>query len=983
MRKQRVRRWFGWIAAAWLLPAASACGGGGDSASDADADVEVGDVAGDQEETPDGMDGQDADASDGDGTDGDVRLCTASVECNDFNRCTIDECIGGSCRWTPVTDGTSCDDDRFCTSPGTCVSGECTGVVENDCDDGDDCTDDLCDDVMMECRHTLHPRPGAEGPLGEPTCEDGLDNDCDGQTDGEDANCTPCETAADCDDGNPCTEDSCNDLTGICTNAPAADGTPCEDGEFCTVDEACSAGVCTGGEPRDCSAEAPVCNVGRCHEGTDRCFGEPVPDGTPCLDDRYCTVNEACAAGACLAGGVRDCAAYGDACNIGVCDDDLGACARRPEPDGTPCDDGQACSVGESCVAGVCGGGMPRDCSALDGPCQTGVCDETSGDCFAVPLADGTACDDGLLCTEGTTCNAGACGGGRPTDCSALDGPCQTGVCDEASGCHAVARTAGTPCDDGLYCTTGESCTAAGACAGGAARSCADADVCTTDSCNETEDRCDNLLTPVPGAEGPRGAANCSDGVDNDCDRATDGADSDCIACTSNAQCNDGNPCTTDRCQSGACVNTPVANGTACDDGLYCTNPDTCTAGVCGGPARDCSSAGGPCMVGRCDEAGDRCYGVPQPDGTSCEDGLYCTTGDTCASGACIAGPARDCSALSGPCATGRCDEAGDRCVADPRPNGTTCDDGLYCTTPDTCTGGVCGGPARDCSALGDQCNAGTCNEVSDRCEATPRPDGTVCDADGSPTTRDVCIAGTCRFSTCGDGYRDTVIGECCDDGNTVTESCTAPPVGACVRDCSIRQDTCGNGTVDAGFCEACDDGNTNSMDACTTSCTVNDHRVGAPCTCTGSSCRMGNPTAGTITGCENVVVPTGALLACLRSGTLGGGNIYMAGGFCSAWAHRCSPSLLCSFAGIPSSVGSYSAFVGPCPEGSVLVQQTISASGVTLETKSCMKVCTRDADCRWNEWDTYFRQCGHYECTASPSTPGTRVCFDAQMSAP
>jgi len=120
MRKQRVRRWFGWIAAAWLLPAASACGGAGDSASEADADVEVGDVAGDPEAPPDGMDGQDADASDGDGTDGDVRLCTAAVECNDFNRCTIDECIGGSCRWTPVTDGTSCDDDRFCTSPGTC-----------------------------------------------------------------------------------------------------------------------------------------------------------------------------------------------------------------------------------------------------------------------------------------------------------------------------------------------------------------------------------------------------------------------------------------------------------------------------------------------------------------------------------------------------------------------------------------------------------------------------------------------------------------------------------------------------------------------------------------------------------------------------------------------------------------------------------------------------------------------------------------------
>jgi hypothetical protein len=130
-------------------------------------------------------------------------------------------------------------------------------------------------------------------------------------------------------------------------------------------------------------------------------------------------------------------------------------------------------------------------------------------------------------------------------------------------------------------------------------------------------------------------------------------------------------------------------------------------------------------------------------------------------------------------------------------------------------------------------------------------------------------------------------------------------------------------------------------------------------------------------------VAPTGSLVGCTRSGSLGGGALYFAQGFCTAWAHRCSPSLLCAFAGIPSSRGNYSAFVGPCPAGSVLVQQTITSSGVTLETKSCQLSCDSDSDCRWNEYDPVYSRCGHYECVASPSTPGLRVCFDSQMSPP
>ena len=62
-------------------------------------------------------------------------------------------------------------------------------------------------------------------------------------------------------------------------------------------------------------------------------------------------------------------------------------------------------------------------------------------------------------------------------------------------------------------------------------------------------------------------------------------------SCSSDAQCDDGNACTTDTCAlprgDGAtphCVHEPAPAGTACDDGNPCTMGDACTAdGACVG----------------------------------------------------------------------------------------------------------------------------------------------------------------------------------------------------------------------------------------------------------------------------------------------------------------------------------------------------------------------------------------------------------------
>ncbi len=112
-------------------------------------------------------------------------------------------CIDGFCG-RACTSSTDCGD-------GVCVQQVCVppGYVCNTayCDDGNSCTDDLCNTANAACRHELH--AGA--------CSDG-----DGCTVGDEcvaaAGTFSCKSAPKCDDGNPATTDSCNPTSGICTN---------------------------------------------------------------------------------------------------------------------------------------------------------------------------------------------------------------------------------------------------------------------------------------------------------------------------------------------------------------------------------------------------------------------------------------------------------------------------------------------------------------------------------------------------------------------------------------------------------------------------------------------------------------------------------------------------------------------------------------------------------------------------------------------
>ncbi|MCK5799662.1 MAG: hypothetical protein KAI47_20870, partial [Deltaproteobacteria bacterium] len=128
-----------------------------------------------------------------------------------------------------------------------------------------------------------------------------------------------CTKKTDCDDGEPCTDDRCED--GLCTygltvctytgnpcqhppscipkvgcvEATKTDGTACSDNLYCTVDERCQKGFCST-KPRDCQSTAPVCTKGTCNETKKRCTFTPLPLGTLCDDGNPCTQGDVCTA---------------------------------------------------------------------------------------------------------------------------------------------------------------------------------------------------------------------------------------------------------------------------------------------------------------------------------------------------------------------------------------------------------------------------------------------------------------------------------------------------------------------------------------------------------------------------------------------------------------------------------------------------------------------------------------------------------------
>jgi hypothetical protein len=206
-------------------------------------------------------------------------------------------------------------------------------------------------------------------------------------------------------------------------------------------------------------------------------------------------------------------------------------------------------------------------------------------------------------------------------------------------------------------------------------------------------------------------------------------------ACTGGPapNCNDGQPCTDDACDSQAgCQNTP--NVDPCNDGNACTTSDTCAGGVCVGGAQPNCDDGNPCTDDVCDvDIGCQSTANSAP----CDDANACTTSDTCAGGTCVGGASLGCNDGNA-CTDDSCD-VGSGCIH--ANNSAGCSDGNACTTSDTCSGGSCvGGAALPCND-GNVCTDDNCEPASG---CTYPNNGVACDDGDSCTELDTCSGGSC-----------------------------------------------------------------------------------------------------------------------------------------------------------------------------------------------------------------------------------------------
>jgi hypothetical protein len=208
------------------------------------------------------------------------------------------------------------------------------------------------------------------------------------------------------------------------------------------------------------------------------------------------------------------------------------------------CDDGLYCNGTETCVSGVCQDGVAVECP-----------------------------DDGLFCNGSEFCEEVADG------CSSTGDPCEgdTVCSEEEDGCYPAT------CFNGV-CDQGEDCTSCPAdCISGTGGG-------TCDACFKGE--CNGVCHPQK--EGP----DCADCAPTYCcgDGVCEGGETlencaiDC-GCSSDAECDDGESCTLDVCESGACTHTwPVCGladgccGPACESA---TDPD-CV---------ECAARREPCSV--------------------------------------------------------------------------------------------------------------------------------------------------------------------------------------------------------------------------------------------------------------------------------------------------------------------------------------------------------------------------------------------------
>lgn len=349
--------------------------------------------------------------------------------------------------------------------------------------------------------------------------------------------------------------------------------------------------------------------------------------------------------------------------------------------------------------------------------------------------------------------------------------------------------------------------------------------------------------TPVGGIVKPGGtvsdqaSASCADDA-GFCGSATNGDGPTCPGCIIEESCiaidaiNPDNPCQNcdpERDNQGWSPNDEAT----CDDGLFCTVNDSCSAGKCAGETRQCEDDVSCNGVSTCNEQTDTCSADVNGCGanavcdvasdtcvTTCNgcliDNVCISNGTEAAGNPCaVCNPALSTTtfspAVGKSCGTGpsacsqqdTCDAQG-RCQLNDLPEGTRCGNSSSsaCNQPDSCDGnGQClqrlAGNSTPCDdsafcSVGDQCQGGECvptgprncganqicNEAVNQCQCQGCTIAGNCVASGASNPNDSCLVcdptrSTTAFSESTGAICNRPIGaECTADSQCASNRC-------------------------------------------------------------------------------------------------------------------------------------------------------------------------------------------------------------------
>jgi hypothetical protein len=430
------------------------------------------------------------------------------------------------------------------------------------------------------------------------------------------------------------------------------------------------------------------------------------------------------------------------------------------EPCPGDCDDGVECTI-DSCVMGLCA----HDDSACECSADEDCADPEAAACVAF------SCDTNRTCVV----DSAACPCSVDEDCADAD-PCTEQACVR-NACFSSILV-GSPCDDGLSCTTPDLCQADGSCAGDEAACINVPAAWTCSSLFFADERCD-----------------CGCGAqDIDCNGASA---LDCDVCNALGSC--ATTCADiSPTDNAVCESLPeVPAGWTCNTAWYVDEECDCGCGVVDADCADDSAAA--CEYCACPGAVD-CSTVSPLNNAQCgaewvcdvvsfDDGVSCDCGcgawdPDCASAA--AGACDNCDNL-GSCSDTACSNLlpGSNAVCEASAE-WTCDPSWWGDLDCDCG---CGVVDIDCaSSLPEACDfcglSGSC-ATSDCAELNPE-DNSICVVDPNWTC-DPALQGDGLLCNCGCGSFDP------DCASALAEACDSCDIGSCADEACVGLDPSDN----------------------------------------------------------------------------------------------------------------------------------------------------------------------------------------------